>query len=275
MNVNYKSDFSFVIDLYDADGNPVGFPPFDFRVTLATSTRSAWQYAASSVSGLRTSCAESAGRLLIVCDSHQLAPGRLTAQFHAYADDQAFPDGQRLTVTPFDTGISLVTGPGEEHVVPCVRLRIPVRVQMPAPLLIAYDLAAKAGFQGTPEEYAAALARLPELMEQVRLLREEISQGTLQNGSLINLSATDRDTQWTLATAIDSIPSPHFGALLMFVGEGGAWQMWQFTGRDYSSEADWQPVGVRLSASALFIEQDGTPSDVSVLATDNTQWAAG
>lgn len=108
-NINYKSDFDFILRLRDADGTDIGIPPYDWTVRLWTATK-ANAYVVSSIGGVLTNCYDDKGRLHIVADNHHLSPGILHVEFIAEIPDSDYPDGLRRNVIPATLDIQLITG---------------------------------------------------------------------------------------------------------------------------------------------------------------------
>lgn len=111
-NINYKSDFDFILRLLDADGTDIGIPRYDWTVRLWTSTK-ANAYIASCSGGILTNCYDDNGRLHIVADNHRLSPGILKVEFIAEIPDSDYPDGLQRNVIPATLDIQLITGPGD------------------------------------------------------------------------------------------------------------------------------------------------------------------
>lgn len=116
--VNFKSDFDFLFALmvctgYDEQGKKVwedvGFPSWDWRVKLTT-PNSPTPFIASSKGGRLTNCVNDGGKIRIVCNSHGLKPGAMSAEIWCDIPDGIYPDGARTEVTPRPVGITLVTG---------------------------------------------------------------------------------------------------------------------------------------------------------------------
>ncbi len=107
--INYKSDFDFFLRLISANGEEIGWPPFDWTAKFRTAA--AWQiFEASCIGGVCTNCYNDNGRIHIVADNHKLPPGRLRVDLSVMIPEGVFPDGSRLVVTPAPLDIELVLG---------------------------------------------------------------------------------------------------------------------------------------------------------------------
>ena len=110
--INYKSDFDFILPIADCKGNDIGFPEFDFTIKLWTSSK-ANSFSASCVNGECLNCFNDDGKLHIVVNRHHLGPGTLKAEIFASLPDALYPDGTRDICCPQELGISLVIGTGD------------------------------------------------------------------------------------------------------------------------------------------------------------------
>ena len=159
--INYKSDFDFILHLYDGCGNEVDFPDYDFTATFYTFSK-ANAFIASKRGEELVNCYNDKGRLHIVCDSHGLAAGELKVDFSVELPDGIYGDGYRRVVTPRELGIMLVCGEGD-----CPKGK-DVEVVVPYVYLSAYELAKQAGYKGTLEEYTEALNNMPKMVEEAK-----------------------------------------------------------------------------------------------------------
>ncbi len=104
--INFRSDFSFIIDLVSPDGRPLGIPSCDFSLRLFTASAGNF-YEARQAGGSLFGAINDAGRLRVILDSHRLFPGRLHARFTANIPDPLFPDGFRRVEVCHPLGITL------------------------------------------------------------------------------------------------------------------------------------------------------------------------
>lgn len=109
MNVVHQaSDFDFLLDIRNADGEPIGFPQCDFSVRLFTA-HPAHFYTASSVGGVRKNLRAETDGVRVMADSHRLAPGQMHMLLTFQVPDPDYPDQfQRLTY-PFLLDLSLTS----------------------------------------------------------------------------------------------------------------------------------------------------------------------
>lgn len=110
--VNYRSDFDFLLLFQDSEGNEVRFPDCDWTADIFTDSP-VHAFRVSRIGGRCTNCFIDDGRIHVVCDSHNLRPGMLKAEFRAWLPDKIFPDGSRTVVSPMPLGIELVRGAGD------------------------------------------------------------------------------------------------------------------------------------------------------------------
>lgn len=124
-------------------------------------------------------------------------------------------------------------------------------------------------------QLAAALATIASLQQRITTLEGGISTGGGgTGGSIVNLNASDRTTTYSLATAIATLTSPPYGAILMYVDTSNQWSIWQFTGTDYTNADDWSPMGVTLSTNQVYLDQEGNSiTDIELSAADRTAWS--
>jgi hypothetical protein len=105
--INYKSDFSAMLQVFDGEGNDVGFPDYDFTAEFYTSGVN--KYVASSIGGVLTNCQNNDGRILVLFDNHHLGVGELQVRFIAQLPAEDYPDTKQQICSPKgDTGIELV-----------------------------------------------------------------------------------------------------------------------------------------------------------------------
>ena len=166
-NINYKSDFDFLMRLYScttaADGSHervyIGWPTWDWVAKFWTSTK-ANNVVASCVGGVMTNCYRDGDAIHIYCDNPRIGRGQLHVEFHALLPDKCYPDNTKDTYMSQALEVELVDGN------PCCPSHAEVEVMLPFAVISAYDTARAAGFEGTAEEYYAGLAALPALYPQ-------------------------------------------------------------------------------------------------------------
>lgn len=118
---NYLSDFDFIYRMFDADGNPIGFPPdgVDWNVCFYT-PHSNRVFIASCIDGVYTNCFNDNGQIHVVAKNHGLAPGRIMSTPTILNPNDIYPDGIQRIVSGAPVGIELVTGAGDMSPVPPV-----------------------------------------------------------------------------------------------------------------------------------------------------------
>lgn len=103
--IYYKSDFKFVLHLFDATGAEIFGPQFDWRARFYTGAKS---FVAQCIGGVCTNCyVDDEGAVHIVANSHGLAPGELLCEFRAFIDSERFPDGTEDVIHAAPIGIVL------------------------------------------------------------------------------------------------------------------------------------------------------------------------
>lgn len=159
--VNYRSDFDFLLTVPCADGADAGFPAFDWTLELWAGTARGRSVTVSCIGGECTGCFNDGGRIHIVLKDHGLAPGPLRGVFIANLDDAIYPDGIRREVTPDHLGIELTTGKGDAGtlestlVLPVLRVKEKKR----RPIIGPRILSRRALTMNSHPEYAYKVAR--------------------------------------------------------------------------------------------------------------------
>ncbi|MCM1518967.1 MAG: hypothetical protein NC117_10025 [Pseudoflavonifractor sp.] len=128
--INYRSSIDFILRLDDADGDPIGWPTFDWRARFWTSTNGP-SVESSVIGGEAVNCYNDDGNIHITLDNHNLQPGILQITFDALLEDETYPDGDRRVSVPRPLDIKLI-----REAAPCpksfdVRLMLPyVKIDM-------------------------------------------------------------------------------------------------------------------------------------------------
>lgn len=107
--INYQSDFDFILKLYDCSGNEMGIPKYDWEARFYTSSK-ANAYVASYKDGVYVNCFNDNGQIHIVCNNHGLPSGTLRCEFVAEIPNDIYPDGYEKKVNPQPLEIELVRG---------------------------------------------------------------------------------------------------------------------------------------------------------------------
>lgn len=95
--INAKSDFDFILRLYDADHEVIGMPEYDWEAQLYTSSRLN-AFIVSSKDGVLTNCWNDNDSIHVVCDNHGLSPGQLFIEFTGYLPNDQYEDGTQKIV---------------------------------------------------------------------------------------------------------------------------------------------------------------------------------
>lgn len=110
--INYKSDFDFILHLKDCNGSEIGVPSCDFTITLWTWSK-ANVFKASRKGDRLENCFIDGGKIHVVCKNHRMGAGELHAEFHAELPNDIYPEGIQNRYQPGDLGIRLGAGAGE------------------------------------------------------------------------------------------------------------------------------------------------------------------
>lgn len=104
---NALNDFAATLRLYDAAGNEIGWPSYDWRAEFWTT--SAWcAYEASCIGGVMKNCINELGRIKVLFDNHKLLPGKVQVRFYAYLPDEEYPDGSERRIAPIRTEFEIL-----------------------------------------------------------------------------------------------------------------------------------------------------------------------
>lgn len=206
MKVNFKSDFDFLLSI-PTSGIEFGFPTFDFTITLHTREAEWRQYIISCRRGTCVNCFNDNGQIHIVCNSHNLFPGHLVAEFAAELPNECYPDLRELVNTPLDLGIELVREAGE-----CTPSAPTIEARLPLVYMSAYDLAVKAGYNGTLNDYIKYTNEFPQVVEMSQMMTRlfsDMSEGKGEVAAAIRaqgFEADDAESFSSLAAKIAAIP---------------------------------------------------------------------
>lgn len=109
---NFKSDFDFVLSFLDGEGNDVGFPDFNWRMTLYTKSKEL-SYEVSHQYGENTNCRNEEGKIHAYIDRHEFPVGELLFELEVEIPDKGFPDGSRKVFVRDSTDIEIVNEKGQ------------------------------------------------------------------------------------------------------------------------------------------------------------------
>lgn len=161
--INYRSDFDIVLKLKDPSDpkKTVPFPDCDFSAVFYTWSRTKC-YRIGRRGDEYTNCfPDSDGGIHVVFNDHDLGRGQLKWEPHFELPNDLFPDGIQDLFSKEALDITLVDGPGDFP----ANNEEEITMLVPYALLTAYDLARKAGYEGTIEDYEAALKDMPEVVK--------------------------------------------------------------------------------------------------------------
>lgn len=104
--IYYKSDFDFVMKIFDEDGIEIGFPDFDWSAKVWTDMKSN-ALTVGCRGGEQTNCFNDGGQIHVVAQNHGLGTGLLKAELTAWMDDKIYDGGKRKDVSVADLDIEL------------------------------------------------------------------------------------------------------------------------------------------------------------------------
>lgn len=111
--VYYKSDFDFILQVFDKTGKEVFVGDMDFIASFRTFSLTR-PFVAYRERGQLSNCfIEPDGRIHVVAKDHGLLPGQLKCELLVRIPDSIYPDGMRKDFTPGPVGICLTEDAGE------------------------------------------------------------------------------------------------------------------------------------------------------------------
>ncbi len=105
--INYKSDFDFILRLKDCAGNLIGWPDYDWTAKFWTSQK-VNAFAASCRGGVCKNCYNDNGQIHIVANDHKMSAGVLNVEFTAEISNGIYPDDAERIVVPLPLEIELI-----------------------------------------------------------------------------------------------------------------------------------------------------------------------
>lgn len=108
--IDYRSDFSFLLEITDKKGNVLPLRDLDFEGHAYTALKPGFAFRRKG--GKAVHCMMRGDKVLVVCDAHRLHPGTVKVELRVEYPDDLYPDGIRTEVHCFDTDIRLAGGCG-------------------------------------------------------------------------------------------------------------------------------------------------------------------
>ena len=194
IKINYRSDFDFLLSYKnEKEENPV-FPSYDFKGEIWPERvldldeidyrGKDWRemgfmtgiepYVFFQKGDRLLNCFNDNGRVHVVVNNHNLPTGGLILWMVSHLPNPIYPDGERRIVDRRELKIKLVKGNGD-----CNANLLTLEFMAPFIYTSAYELAKKAGFTGTEEEYCEALNKVDDLSkraEEVIAQSDEIEE---------------------------------------------------------------------------------------------------
>ena len=106
--IDYRSDFSFLLEITDKNGNVVPLSELDFDGQAYTAMKPGFAFACKE--GVCRNCTMRGDKVLIICDRHGLRPGKVKVELRVHYPDKLYPDGIRTEFLKVTTGITLGYG---------------------------------------------------------------------------------------------------------------------------------------------------------------------
>lgn len=108
--IDYRSDFSFLLEITDKKGNVLPLSEVDFDGQAYTAVKPGFAFARKD--GECRNCAMRGDKVLIICDNHGMRPGTIKVDLHVHYPDELYPDGVRTEVLTVNTDMRLSSGCG-------------------------------------------------------------------------------------------------------------------------------------------------------------------
>ena len=105
--INYKSDFDFILKFKACNGDVAGWPDYDWTAKFYT-TQKVNAFVASCINGVAMNCFNDNGQVHVVMNNHLLSPGALQVEFTAELSDDDYPDKAERIVIPVPLEIELI-----------------------------------------------------------------------------------------------------------------------------------------------------------------------
>ncbi len=147
--INYESDFTHVTTFVH-NGQPTNVPDYDFNIEVFTSGSK--KFTAKRVNGICSCCRVSGNKIETFVQEHGLPPGDVNVRLAMYRVNPEFKGSRQKVVSYAFQGSVLVAGNGDDDVT------IIDSATLGYAIVDAYDMAVKAGYKGSCEDYMAALA---------------------------------------------------------------------------------------------------------------------
>lgn len=106
--IDYRSDFSFLLEIKDKEGNVLPLRDLDFEGHAYTALKPGFAFACKE--GVCRNCTMRGDKVLIICDRHGLRPGEVKVELSVHYPDELYPDGIRTEFLTVTTGITLGYG---------------------------------------------------------------------------------------------------------------------------------------------------------------------
>ena len=181
--IDYRSDFSFLLEITDKKGNVLPLSEVDFDGQAYTAVKPGFAFARKD--GECRNCAMRGDKVLIICDNHGMRPGTIKVDLHVHYPDELYPDGVRTEVLTVNTDMRLSSGCG------CKPTDIIAEVTATTPTYIKGGIGA--GIQAVVVSLPGKAYHLPALLKAgeqppLRIVKVAPSGGQLQGDRALRRS---------------------------------------------------------------------------------------
>ena len=168
--INHNNDFLVILTPKSCTGieEVIAIPAGDFKIIFRCGGE---EYVCGRKSGVYRHCKlNNDGTLTCVFNNHGLLPGVLKMEVWFYNPNSAYPDDNQLTVSPeYALDVELTEEICDEGVT------FNADLMMPFAIITAYQMAVKAGYKGTEEEWMRLMSHgFPKVVQQTGDSAEDV-----------------------------------------------------------------------------------------------------
>ena len=186
--INHNNDFLVILTPKSCTGieEVIAIPAGDFKIIFRCGGE---EYVCGRKSGVYRHCKlNNDGTLTCVFNNHGLLPGVLKMEVWFYNPNSAYPDDNQLTVSPeYALDVELTEEICDEGVT------FNADLMMPFAIITAYQMAVKAGYKGTEEEWMRLMSHgFPKVVQQTGDSAEDVMS---QKAATDALAETENELQ--------------------------------------------------------------------------------